>query len=537
MNKLFLGLIFISSSLVAQDCIKDRKALDVIRKDITILSDNKMEGRETGTKGEKMALMFLHKRFERIGLETSIHRFTFNGNVIIEFNKELLDLGFYPTQYSSDAVIENTELIDVDFGIEATDLDYSDYSNVDVKGKIVIINTSSPDGIHPHSKYLNYHDLKLRSETAKEKGAIGVVFYTDNKYAETPENKFKNIISTGIPVLFWNNTRENLPSENISFQLKMIEKEVTGHNLIAEIDNGMKHTVLIGAHYDHLGWGKEGSLYRGDSAIHNGADDNASGTAALLYLAKYYSKSEYNKYNYVFIAFSGEEKGLLGSNAYSKSDIFNPEDINYMINMDMIGRLNKENNIEVYGVGTSPVWDKVLERNLCGTINIEKSLSGVGSSDHTSFYLQDIPVLHFFTGTHEDYHKPSDDADKINYKGIITIMSYITSIINDLDDNKKLQFTKTKIEESKKAPKFSVTLGVVPNYMYSDGGMKIDGVNDSKAADKAGMQKGDIVIKLGEVNITDMSSYMKALGHFVKGDQVKAIVIRENKEVELNVKF
>ena len=116
-------------------------------------------------------------------------------------------------------------------------------------------------------------------------------------------------------------------------------------------------------------------------------------------------------------------------------------------------------------------------------------------------------------------------------------MSYITSIINDLDDNKKLQFTKTKMEESKKAPKFSVTLGVVPNYMYSDGGMKIDGVNDSKAADKAGMQKGDIVIKLGEVNITDMSSYMKALGHFVKGDQVKAIVIRDGKEVELNVKF
>ena len=158
-------------------------------------------------------------------------------------------------------------------------MDYSDYSNVDVKGKIVIINTSSPDGIHPHSKYLNYHDLKLRSETAKEKGAIGVVFYTDNKYAETPEDKFKNIISTGIPVLFWNDTRENLPSENISFQLKMIEKEVTGHNLIAKIDNGMKHTVLIGAHYDHLGWGKEGSLYRGDSAIHNGADDNA----CLLY--------------------------------------------------------------------------------------------------------------------------------------------------------------------------------------------------------------------------------------------------------------
>ena len=178
MNKLFLGLIFISSSLVAQDCIEDRKALDVIRKDITILSDNKMEGRETGTRGEKMALKFLHKRFERIGLETSIHRFTFNGNVIIEFNEELLDLGFYPTQYSSDAVVENTELIDVDFGIEATDLDYSDYSNVDVKGKIVIINTSSPDGIHPHSKYLNYHDLKLRSETAKDKGAIGVVFYT-----------------------------------------------------------------------------------------------------------------------------------------------------------------------------------------------------------------------------------------------------------------------------------------------------------------------------------------------------------------------
>ena len=537
MKKILFTLLITSTIVISQDCNEDRESLNSLKKDVIILSDDKMEGRETGTKGEKMALKHIHKRMESFGLETSLQKFTFNGNVKVKFNEELLDLGLYPTKYSFDGVIENAKIIDVEFGIDAPELNYSNYTDLNISGKVVVINTSSPDGIHPHSKYLNFHDLKLRAEIAKNKGAVAVIYYSDNQYAETPERKFKNINSAGIPVLFWYDKRKSFKEKTISFSLKLIEKKITAHNLISKINNKKKYTIIIGAHYDHLGWGGEGSLYRGDSSIHNGADDNASGTAAIIYLAEYYSKEKYNNYNYIFIAFSGEEKGLLGSNAFANSDLINPKNINYMINMDMIGRLNNEGVIEVYGVGSSPSWKKVLDRNFCDKIKIEKSESGIGSSDHTSFYLQDIPVLHFFTGTHEDYHKPSDDADKVNYKGMVTVISYIKSIINDLDNESKLLFSKTKMDKSKKAPKFSVTLGVVPNYMYSEGGMKIDGVNEGKSAHKSGMIKGDIVIQLGDIKITDMNSYMKALGRFEKGDKVTVIILREGNEEKLKVTF
>ncbi|MBC8265740.1 MAG: M20/M25/M40 family metallo-hydrolase [Flavobacteriales bacterium] len=534
MKKILLGLLFISSAVFAQDCKTSKESISNIKADVEYLADDKLEGRETGTKGEQLALEYLGGRLKSIGVETKVHKFKFNGNVKLSF--WTIASNMYPTKYSSNGSIEKVEVVDVQFGIEAADLEYSDYSAIDVKGKAVVINTSSPDGIHPHSKYLNYHDLKLRAETAKLKGAVAVIFYTDNKYAESPERKFKNLYSVGIPVLFFDDVKENLPTK-ISVEVKLKEQIIEGQNLIAEVNNGKENTIIIGAHYDHLGWGAEGSLYRGEPAIHNGADDNASGTAGLLELAKTYSKSKYNNYNYLFIAFSGEEKGLLGSNAFAKSDMLEASKINYMINMDMIGRLNEDGKIEVYGTGTSPRWNSLLEDNKCKNVTIASSESGVGSSDHTSFYLQDIPVLHFFTGTHADYHKPTDDADKVNFKGIATVVTYIENLINDLDDEKKLEFTKTKSGDSKKAPKFSVTLGVVPDYLYSEGGMRIDGVNDGKPAQNAGMKKGDIVVKLGEVNITDMMAYMKALGHFVKGDKVKATVIRDGKAVELEVQF
>ena len=533
-KKLLVGILLVSSTLTAQNCKTSDKVVASLKTDVEYLSDDKLEGRETGTIGEQLALEYLVGRLKDIGVKAQVHKFEFNGNVAVSFWSTGKNL--YPTKYSSNGSLEKVKVVDVNFGIESLDLEFSDYKGTDVKGKVVVINTSSPDGIHPHSKYINYHDLGLRAELAKSKGAIAVIYYTDNKYAETPESKFKNIKSSGIPVLFFDDIKENLPSE-ISIEVKLKERVIEGQNLIAEVDNGKENTIIIGAHYDHLGWGAEGSLYRGEPAIHNGADDNASGTAGLLELARIYSKSKYDNYNYLFIAFSGEEKGLLGSNAFAKSDLLEASKINYMINMDMIGRLDKQGKIEVYGTGTSPRWNSLLEDNSCKNVTIATSESGVGSSDHTSFYLQDIPVLHFFTGTHSDYHKPTDDADKVNYEGLATVVTYIENLINDLDDEEKIEFTKTKMGESKKAPRFSVTLGVVPDYLYSDGGMRIDGINNGKPAHNAGMQKGDIVVQLGEIKVTDMMAYMKALGHFEKGDKVKAIVMRDGKAIELTIQF
>ena len=317
-------------------------------------------------------------------------------------------------------------------------------------------------------------------------------------------------------------------------------KEQTGKNVVGYIDNGAPTTIVIGAHFDHLGFGGKGSgsTSTEEGQIHNGADDNASGVAMLLQLAANLKKlKEKSNNNYLFIAFSGEEKGLFGSNFYSKNPTIELKRVNYMINMDMVGRLNKEKDLAVYGVGTSPNLKSFLETNNSYNFDLIYEESGVGPSDHTSFYLQDIPVLHFFTGQHEDYHKPTDDADKINYKGMVEIASYIYDLILDLDSEMKLEFTATKNEESRKAPKYTVTLGVMPDYMFSDGGMRIDGVSEGGPADNAGLEAGDVVVKMGDIPVTDMMTYMEGLSQFKKGDKTVVKVLRGEMYMDFDVEF
>ena len=245
------------------------------------------------------------------------------------------------------------------------------------------------------------------------------------------------------------------------------DSTVTGTNVLGFIDNQADKTIIIGAHYDHLGMGGEGSLYRGEAAIHNGADDNASGVAVLLNLAGRLTDSLKGN-NYLFIAFSGEELGLLGSNYFVKNPTIPLSDVNYMINLDMVGRLREDKTLSVSGTGTSPIWNQVLTTANPGFKLVLKE-SGVGPSDHTSFYLQDIPVLHFFTGQHEDYHKPTDDADKLNYEGMGAISDYIMAILDELDDKPKLAFRTTK-NESEEVPRFKVALGVIPDYLFDGQG-------------------------------------------------------------------
>lgn len=330
------------------------------------------------------------------------------------------------------------------------------------------------------------------------------------------------------------------PSSNPHEQTKVeapSQENPQGTNVVGYLDNGAEKTVVIGAHFDHLGWGGEGSLYR-DSivSIHNGADDNASGVALLLYLAERLKEEPKKQSNYLFIGFSGEEKGLLGSNYFVKNPTIDLAGVNLMVNMDMVGRLNEENTLAVHGVGTAPKFKQLLFANNDFGLNIAEHESGVGPSDHTSFYLMDLPVLHFFTGQHEDYHKPSDDADKINYPGLETIGQYIFAIVSDLDDDAKLTFRKTK-NESEETPRFKVGLGVVPDYLYTGTGMRIDGVSEDKPAQKAGLQKGDVVVRLGDSTVTDMMSYMRALSVFNQGDTTEATVERGEQTLEVRIDF
>ncbi|GAL65427.1 probable aminopeptidase [Jejuia pallidilutea] len=324
------------------------------------------------------------------------------------------------------------------------------------------------------------------------------------------------------------------PHQTVTYTVKDGDSTITGTNVLAYLNNNAENTIVIGAHYDHLGYGAEGSLHRGEKAIHNGADDNASGVAVMLNLAEKLKGKNTNN-NYLFMAFSGEEMGLLGSNYFVKNPTIDTKKVNYMINMDMVGRLKADSTLAVYGVGTSPILKQTLKAHNNSFKLIVKE-SGIGPSDHTSFYNADIPVLHFFTGQHEDYHKPSDDFDKLNYQGMQTISNYIFEVISDLDDNGKLPFRKTK-NESEETPRFKVGLGVIPDYMFDGKGMRIDGLSEDKPAQKAGLQKGDIVVKLGDSTVVDMMSYMKVLATFEKGDKTKVIVNRKGEMVEAEINF
>jgi len=310
-----------------------------------------------------------------------------------------------------------------------------------------------------------------------------------------------------------------------------VVKEITGQNVIGYLDNGSAHTIVIGAHYDHLGYGDENSLWTGEREIHNGADDNASGVSCMLELARRIKMepTRFNNNNFLFIAFSGEEKGLWGSNFFTKHPTIDTASMNYMINMDMVGRLNADRVVAINGTGTSPKWTDILPKIKAGNIKQVTSESGVGPSDHTSFYHIGVPALHFFTGQHTDYHKPTDDANLINYAGVVSVTDFITELIRQLDPIGPLPFTRTKDEKEASAADFKVTLGVVPDYLFDGLGMRIDGTRDGRPAAKAGLKQGDVVKKIDGFIVTDMMSYMEALGKFEKGQKSVVEYEREGK--------
>lgn len=315
-------------------------------------------------------------------------------------------------------------------------------------------------------------------------------------------------------------------------------KKKVGKNVAAYLDNGADQTVVIGAHYDHLGMGGFGSLHAGKPAIHNGADDNASGIAAMLKIAAYLKQGKAKGNNYLFIGFSGEELGLFGSKKYADNPTIDLSKVNYMINMDMVGRLNEEKVLAIHGVGTSPVFPDMISEVQVGGIKAKTSESGIGPSDHTSFYLKNIPVLHFFTGQHSEYHKPIDDAALVNFKGLNLVGDYISAVIEKLDAKGKLEFTKTKDESNgRQAASFKVTLGVMPDYVNESEGMRIDSVIEGRPGANAGMESGDVIIKMGDLDVKNIYDYMEGLGKFKKGESTTVVVLRGKKKKSLKVTF
>lgn len=316
--------------------------------------------------------------------------------------------------------------------------------------------------------------------------------------------------------------------------------EGTAYNVAGYLDNKAANTIIIGAHYDHLGLGQEsGSLDANPKGkIHNGADDNASGTAGVIELARYFQNNKVKeKNNILFICFSGEELGLYGSKYFTENASMDLTKTDFMINMDMIGRFDAKNGLHVSGSGTSAVWESILRKLSTPEVPIKTDSSGMGPSDHTSFYLKNIPALHFFTGSHGDYHKPTDDWEKINYDGEVKVLNVIIKLIEAVDDEPKLTFLTTKNKSMGSARTFKVTLGVMPSYTSSEAGLKVDGVSDGKPASKAGILTGDLIIRIGEYPIKDIQAYMEALGKFEKGQTVPVKVKRGGEEMTVSLTF
>jgi aminopeptidase YwaD len=551
----FLLIAFLCSCAeTKQITLSDTDLKINLKKHISTLASDEFMGRETGTKGEQLAMEYIIDQFKDAGLKPKgekkfVQEFPFTEGANIGPGTQLyindksfkLNEDFYPLQYSGNGVVTGYT-VKVGYGIFAPKLNHDDYkSKLNIAKKIFVIETSSPDGNDPHGKFGDY-DLAQRVEVAKSKGATAVIFVNSDTAMENPKGDFMHkFTSSTIPVIFAKGEAARMLKNDVILnctvgaEIQKIEKK--GHNVIGFIDNKATNTVVIGAHYDHLGMGGESSLYRGEAAIHNGADDNASGTAALIELGRMLKGSKHKNNNYLFIAFSGEEKGLLGSNYYVKHPVMSNRKINYMINMDMLGRLKPDEPVLIInGTGTSSAWHTSIDTAMMG-LHIKTSDGGVGPSDQTSFYLDSIPAIHFFSGTHSDYHKPSDDEPLINYEGEVKIVRIIYDLVAKLDSKGKIDYIKTKDDSNEDAPRFKVTLGVVPDYAFEGEGMRIDGVSEGRPAAKAGLLKGDVVIQLGENKVTGMMTYMKALGKFSKGETTKVKVKRGSEVVEKDITF
>lgn len=563
-----------------------------IKEHIFYLASDELKGRFTGTQEEKIAGEYIKNEFEKVGLLPA-----FNGSYFQEFpfiegielgqnnfasliiNDQKTDLKlnkeFVSASFSRKSSAE-AEVVFAGYGISAPKLDYDDYENIDVKGKIVLVLRYNPEYANPHSQFDAYSAFRSKASTAKEKGAVGIVF-VNSPLPETNEDNFmefnydrapgienfcaiqiskktaEHIFSTqNIDLLeLQKRISENMKPEsktlsNVKFKIGVDVQEIEkiGRNIGAYIngsdENLSSEIVVIGAHYDHLGMGNHGSLYRGDEPmIHNGADDNASGTTGVIEIAeKLILGDKKTKRSFYFFAFSGEELGLLGSN-YLVNNFPEPiENVVAMINMDMIGRMNEDSLLTVFGIGTSSKWEEIIVAKNNNRFNLSLNDDGYGPSDHSSFYGKEIPVLFFFTGTHTDYHRPSDDADKINISGQKHILDYVYETAIEIDElTEKPDYINVPRKQDNNMGGWKVYVGTIPDYAYTGEGFRLTGVSPGSPAEKAGIKSGDIMIKFGDRSINNIYDYVYALQEYVPGDVVDVELKRGEESLNINLEL
>ncbi len=551
MKRNLVILFLMAATLVQAQKLKkeDRQLMAHLQQHVQVLAHDSLQGRRTGTEGEQKAIAYIQKQFAEIGLSPKgssdyLQTFTIDegkqvgaGTFLSVGGRELTaGKDYFPLVYSSNINMEALPSM----VLQEPEMPWF----WDLKETLEDASNNPHFDIHAA--------VKEKVKEIKGKGATALFIYnTSNVKDGIAFNGRDRSAALDIPVVYITadavSKHFNDPYATLDIKLKtdVVAKTRSGSNVVGYIDNGAAHTVILGAHFDHLGMGEDGnSMVRNVAEIHNGADDNASGTAAMIELARMLKGSKLKGNNYLFIAFSGEELGLYGSKYFTENPTIDLSKVSYMINMDMLGRLNGTTpTLTVGGYGTSPAWSaaytvKGKKGLYAGPLQYKFDSSGTGPSDHTSFYRKNIPVLFYFTGLHSDYHRPGDDADKVNYTGQMHIVKHIYSVIEAAaGESGKLAFTPTREVQMSTGSRFSVSLGIMPDYTYSGTGVKVDGISEGKAAQKAGIQQGDVITKLGTHNISSMEAYMQALSKFKAGDATTVEYTRGAEKKKASIVF
>jgi aminopeptidase YwaD len=565
---------------------------------VKYLASDALEGRGSGTVGNQKAATYIVDLLKSWGIAPAgdnggyTQAFEFVSSVRLGEHNTLsfagtkipggtttlsADKDFRPFGFTSNTTVTGP-LAFAGYGITSPDSTYDDFAHLDVTGKIVVVLRYSPDGSDPHSELNRVSSFRNKARTARDKGAIGLIIVTgpnDDPDDDLIKLSFDQAFaSSGIPVvcakraaleqLFaargwsYKALQDTIKARRkpVAFAFDGVSSTLTTEvvkvnaktaNVVGYLpgnDPVLKdQVVVVGAHFDHLGFGGpgSGSLTPDTVAIHYGADDNASGTAGLLEVAQALAASRSSlKRGVVLTFFSGEELGTLGSAHYVSAPSFPLASTVAMVNMDMIGRLDNK-SLTVYGTGTSPVWNRLLETyNRDSAFVLKLIPDGFGPSDHAQFYGKDIPVLFFFTGTHNDYHKPADTWDKINYAGEEKVVRLAYNIVKDIDAGERPAFTKAAAATPTGGGDtrgFRVTLGVVPDYTEGAEGMKIGGLRPGGPAEKAGMKSGDIIVKMAGKKIMNIYDYMGMLGELKAGDKIEVVVMRDGKPVTVTAEM
>lgn len=593
MSRKYLALQAVALVLAAQAVVATTQRQESVAArlsyDVHYLASAALEGRFSGSEGATVAASFIADRFRELGLKpsgdggSSYQHFSFIARVHPgPGNTLLFDLqggpriakvedDFRPLAFSSSGSASG-EVVFAGYGIHAPDLGYDDYAGLDVNGKVVLVLRYSPDGDDPASRFQPHMALRRKASEARALGAAAVLVATGPVGAkETAPVKISfdaSFADSGLPVLGIStplaealfaghgftlgelqqrmNERKEPASRPLGVRATLaaavVQERADAVNVLALLPGSdpalTGEVVVVGAHYDHLGYGGEGSgtLAIGVRAVHPGADDNASGTAGMLEIARRLASRPPAR-SVLFAAFAGEEEGLLGSNTLVQHLPVPKDKVVAMINLDMIGRPKAGPALTIGGYGTAAEWPALLEKlNANHHLKLATNKSGFGASDHSSFYGIDIPVLFLFTGAHEDYHRPSDTADRLNYRGMAEVVGFAADLtVRVADLPQRPTFQKVADEGAGERRGFKVRTGAIPEYGFEGPGVKLSGTRGGSPADKAGLKAGDIVLRFGARDIRNIYDYMYALGDHKPGDVVSLLVKRGVSTIELQV--